>query len=135
MESSDHSDGSVSLPVQSEKHHPTQADPTDTESACATPETGAFPPAPDGGRRAWLVAAGSASIFFSCLGFMNSVGVFRRFIFSPGFLDATSLPNSSRWTSTLLKAKKETNNVEQRSTTWPTSSATTVQTKSPGSAL
>ena len=98
MAASDHSGGSVTLPVQSEKHHPNQADPTDTESACApvTPDTGAFPPAPDGGRRAWLVAAGSASIFFSCLGFMNSIGVFRQYISLPDCLSAMLLPNYSR---------------------------------------
>jgi hypothetical protein len=83
----------MTLPVQNEKHHPTQGDATDAESAGApvTPDTGTFPPAPDGGRRAWLVAAGSASIFFSCLGFMNSIGVFRQYISLPGCLDAMLL--------------------------------------------
>lgn len=35
--------------------------------------------APDGGLEAWLVAAGGASIFFSCLGFANSFGVFQEY--------------------------------------------------------
>lgn len=80
MAASDGSQGSLALPPDNEKQRPNQADLTDTEptNSTVTPdEAGAFPPAPDGGRRAWLVAAGSASIFFSCLGFMNSVGVFR----------------------------------------------------------
>ncbi|KAF4945717.1 hypothetical protein FGADI_11720 [Fusarium gaditjirri] len=36
-------------------------------------------PAPDGGLQAWLVAAGSACIFFSCLGFANSFGVLQEY--------------------------------------------------------
>jgi hypothetical protein len=35
--------------------------------------------APDGGLQAWLVAAGSACIFFSCLGFANSFGVLQEY--------------------------------------------------------
>ncbi|CZR50257.1 related to monocarboxylate transporter 4 [Phialocephala subalpina] len=35
--------------------------------------------APDGGTRAWLVAAGGAAIFFSCLGFSNAFGVFEEY--------------------------------------------------------
>ncbi|KAJ4251885.1 hypothetical protein NW762_011182 [Fusarium torreyae] len=35
--------------------------------------------APDGGLRAWLVAAGAACIFFSCLGFANSFGVLQEY--------------------------------------------------------
>ncbi|OCL14295.1 MFS general substrate transporter [Glonium stellatum] len=38
-----------------------------------------FGEAPDGGLRAWLVAAGGACIFFSCLGFANSFGVFQEY--------------------------------------------------------
>ncbi|KAJ3534830.1 hypothetical protein NM208_g7386 [Fusarium decemcellulare] len=38
-----------------------------------------FGEAPDGGLRAWLVAAGSACIFFSCLGFANSFGVLQEY--------------------------------------------------------
>ncbi|RTE73838.1 hypothetical protein BHE90_011756 [Fusarium euwallaceae] len=34
---------------------------------------------PDGGLRAWLVAAGGACIFFSCLGFANSFGVLQEY--------------------------------------------------------
>ncbi|KAF5679884.1 monocarboxylate transporter [Fusarium denticulatum] len=39
-------------------------------------------PAPDGGLQAWLVAAGSACIFFSCLGFANSFGVLQEYYMS-----------------------------------------------------
>jgi hypothetical protein len=34
---------------------------------------------PDGGTRAWLVAAGAAMIFFCCLGFSNSFGAFEEY--------------------------------------------------------
>lgn len=34
---------------------------------------------PDGGLQAWLVAAGGACIFFSCLGFANSFGVLQEY--------------------------------------------------------
>lgn len=39
-------------------------------------------PAPDGGLRAWLVAAGAASLFFCCLGFTNSFGTFAEYYLS-----------------------------------------------------
>lgn len=60
---------------------------TDIESASAKYEPdsekptpgGISGPAPEGGLRAWLVALGSALIFFSCLGFMNSFGVFQEY--------------------------------------------------------
>ena len=38
-----------------------------------------FGPAPDGGIRAWLVAAGGACVFFCCLGFANSFGTFAQY--------------------------------------------------------
>lgn len=38
--------------------------------------------APDGGRRAWLVAAGAAFITFASLGYANSVGVFQEYYLS-----------------------------------------------------
>ncbi|KAK2850675.1 hypothetical protein FQN49_005431 [Arthroderma sp. PD_2] len=44
-----------------------------------TPTIGA---APDGGARAWLVAAGGSAIFFCCLGFSNSFGVFTEYYLS-----------------------------------------------------
>ena len=42
-------------------------------------QTPVFDPAPDGGLKAWLVAAGGACIFFSALGFSNSFGVFEQY--------------------------------------------------------
>lgn len=41
-----------------------------------------FGPAPDGGSRAWLAAAGAAATFFACLGFLNSFGVFFEYYMS-----------------------------------------------------
>lgn len=42
----------------------------------------AFPPAPEGGFRAWIVAASGACIFFSTLGFANSFGTFEQYYLS-----------------------------------------------------
>ena len=44
-----------------------------------TPDSPDFGKAPDGGSQAWLVAAGASCIFFSCLGFSNSFGVFQEY--------------------------------------------------------
>jgi hypothetical protein len=44
-----------------------------------TLDSPSFGEAPDGGPRAWLVAAGGACIFFSCLGFSNAFGVFQEY--------------------------------------------------------
>lgn len=41
--------------------------------------SGNFGPAPDGGLRAWLVAAGAACTIFSTLGFANSFGVLQEY--------------------------------------------------------
>ncbi|KAK0670029.1 putative MFS transporter [Cercophora samala] len=41
--------------------------------------TDLYGPAPDGGTRAWFVALGAACIFFSCLGVVNSFGVFLQY--------------------------------------------------------
>ena len=38
-----------------------------------------FGEAPDGGTRAWLVAAGGSTIFFCCLGFSNAFGAFEEY--------------------------------------------------------
>ncbi|XP_014554678.1 hypothetical protein COCVIDRAFT_39426 [Bipolaris victoriae FI3] len=52
-------------------------------STTCSPRTDAtiddFGPAPEGGRRAWIVAAGGGAIFFSTLGFANSFGTFEEY--------------------------------------------------------
>ncbi|KAF2737627.1 MFS general substrate transporter [Polyplosphaeria fusca] len=54
--------------------------PTSTsEIEKAEPKYQEFGPAPDGGLRAWLVAAGCACIFFCCLGFANAYGAFQEY--------------------------------------------------------
>lgn len=80
---------------------------TDTESAEqkyeADPEgpaPGIMSPAPDGGARAWLVVVGSASIFFSCLGFMNSFGVFQEY-YTTNQLRGES-PDKVAWIGSLM---------------------------------
>ncbi|KAA8646043.1 MCT family MFS transporter [Aspergillus tanneri] len=45
----------------------------------AIPDTLEFEPAPEGGTRAWLVAAGGGAIFFCTLGFCNSFGTFEQY--------------------------------------------------------
>ncbi|KJZ70873.1 hypothetical protein HIM_09738 [Hirsutella minnesotensis 3608] len=47
-----------------------------------TPDDSAVSPAPEGGVRAWLVAAGGAAIFFSTLGLSNSFGTFEEYYLS-----------------------------------------------------
>ncbi|KAH6620883.1 major facilitator superfamily domain-containing protein [Chaetomium sp. MPI-SDFR-AT-0129] len=104
--------GSPGLPPHDEKKTATPNDTTtDTESAKANlaaepgtePETGtsaAFPPAPDGGPRAWLVVGGSACIFFSCLGFMNSFGVFQAYYMAHQLRGHT--PDEISWIGSLM---------------------------------
>ncbi|KAF2477301.1 monocarboxylate permease-like protein [Lindgomyces ingoldianus] len=53
--------------------------PADLDEETTTPNSSGFGEAPDGGLRAWLVAAGAACIFFSCLGFSNAFGVFQEY--------------------------------------------------------
>jgi hypothetical protein len=43
------------------------------------PTVDEFEPAPEGGTRAWTVAAGGGAIFFSTLGFANSFGTFEEY--------------------------------------------------------
>ncbi|KAF2137398.1 uncharacterized protein K452DRAFT_341141 [Aplosporella prunicola CBS 121167] len=50
-----------------------------TPQETPTPSTPSPDPAPDGGARAWLVAAGAASVFFCCLGFANSFGTLQAY--------------------------------------------------------
>ncbi|KAF4340695.1 riboflavin transporter MCH5 [Fusarium beomiforme] len=51
----------------------------DSDEKAAADDSLNLLPAPDGGLQAWLVAAGSACIFFSCLGFANSFGVLQEY--------------------------------------------------------
>ncbi|KAK4235374.1 major facilitator superfamily domain-containing protein [Achaetomium macrosporum] len=91
---------SPTLAAQDEKNR--KFDTTDTESALAPnttiPNPG-FSPAPDGGARAWLVVAGAACIFFSCLGFMNSFGVFQEYYLSHQLSDQP--PDNIAWIGSL----------------------------------
>ncbi|EIT74471.1 monocarboxylate transporter [Aspergillus oryzae 3.042] len=54
--------------------------------------------APDGGR-AWLVAAGGASLFFCCLGFANSFGTFEEYYLSHQLRGQT--PDNIAWIGSL----------------------------------
>ena len=55
--------------------------------------------APDGGARAWLVAAGGSAIFFSCLGFSNSFGTIQEYYSSNLFRDES--PDNIAWIGSL----------------------------------
>lgn len=80
---------------------------TDTESG-AEPNTESnglartltVDPAPEGGLKAWLVVLGSASIFFSCLGFMNSFGVFQEYYMANQLRDRS--PDEVAWIGSLM---------------------------------
>ncbi|KAK3304176.1 major facilitator superfamily domain-containing protein [Chaetomium strumarium] len=92
---------SPALAVQDEKHENVDTT-TDTESALPPnpPDANpAFSPAPDGGARAWLVVAGAGCIFFSCLGFMNSFGVFQEYYLSHQLADEP--PDNIAWIGSL----------------------------------
>ncbi|VBB77189.1 Putative MFS transporter [Podospora comata] len=61
---------------------PIPEQPRDLEKTSeSTPPTltDLYGPAPDGGARAWFVALGAACIFFSCLGIVNSFGIFLQY--------------------------------------------------------
>jgi hypothetical protein len=53
-----------------------------TDQENPTPDAPMFGRVPDGGTRAWLVAAGACFITFSALGFANSFGVFQEYYIS-----------------------------------------------------
>ncbi|KAF1818587.1 monocarboxylate permease-like protein [Dissoconium aciculare CBS 342.82] len=55
--------------------------------------------APDGGARAWLVAAGGSAIFFCCLGFSNSFGTFEEYYLSHQLQDKS--PSDIAWIGSL----------------------------------
>lgn len=56
-----------------ESVHSTTISAGDPEKNPGSPQ---FDPAPDGGVRAWLIAAAGATVFFCTLGFVNSFGTF-----------------------------------------------------------
>ncbi|WPG97236.1 Hypothetical protein R9X50_00000800 [Acrodontium crateriforme] len=55
--------------------------------------------APDGGGRAWLVAAGASTIFFGCLGFSNSFGAFEEYRLTHQLYDHS--PSEIAWIGSL----------------------------------
>ncbi|KAF2276997.1 putative MFS monocarboxylate transporter [Westerdykella ornata] len=56
--------------------------PNATAHGNPDPTIDEFVPAPEGGTRAWIVAAGGGAIFFSTLGFANSFGTFEEYYLS-----------------------------------------------------
>ena len=52
------------------------AAPSQEKTSSSTPNLGE---APDGGTRAWLVAAGGFAVCFCCLGFSNAFGTFEEY--------------------------------------------------------
>ncbi|KAL2260314.1 hypothetical protein VTK26DRAFT_5712 [Humicola hyalothermophila] len=95
-------DGLSNTPSEAFEKSP---EPTDTESAepkvkpdgtiNETAQT-----APEGGLRAWLVVVGSAFIFFSCLGFLNSFGVFQEYYMANQLQDRS--PDDIAWIGSLM---------------------------------
>lgn len=78
---------------------------TDSKSSARLPaqNAGISPVAedvpPEGGLRAWLVVAGAACVFFSCLGFMNSFGVFQEYYMANQLRDKS--PDAISWIGSL----------------------------------
>jgi hypothetical protein len=58
-----------------------------------------FGEAPDGGPRAWLVATGSAFIFFSALGYTNSFGAFQEYYMTHQLREES--PDNIAWIGSL----------------------------------
>ena len=82
MQSSQSAQRPPSGPIDVEKNlNTTDSDSTDAQVQQQAQQIHGhgFGPAPEGGLKAWLAVAGSASIFFSCLGFLNSFGVFQEY--------------------------------------------------------
>ncbi|KAM6519785.1 hypothetical protein FALCPG4_013372 [Fusarium falciforme] len=72
----------TNLRNQDENHTTNSVNGTDSgEMGISSDSSNANHPGemPDGGLQAWLVAAGGACIFFSCLGFANSFGVLQEY--------------------------------------------------------
>lgn len=53
--------------------------PSESDDKKTHPGKPQFPPAPEGGTRAWFVAGGAAAIFFCTLGLSNSFGSFEEY--------------------------------------------------------
>ncbi|KAK3381477.1 major facilitator superfamily domain-containing protein [Podospora didyma] len=77
----------------------TQSIKLDDEKQSVTDDLSNFPPAPDGGLEAWLVAAGGAALFFCCLGFANSFGSFEEYYLSHQLSDRS--PDDIAWIGSL----------------------------------
>ncbi|KAK4182582.1 major facilitator superfamily domain-containing protein [Podospora australis] len=69
------------------------------ENAPDGPPVSPYGPAPDGGYRAWMAAAGAACTFFACLGFLNSFGVFFEYYMSHQL--KTDSPDKVAWIGSL----------------------------------
>lgn len=90
------------LPITKETDTKTSPSPTATDSESSEPKATGHAdlnPAPDGGLRAWLAVAGAASIYFSCLGFLNSFGIFQEYYMGHQLRDST--PDAVAWIGSL----------------------------------
>lgn len=58
-------------------------------------KTDDFGPAPDGGLRAWLVAAGAGFVLFAGLGYVNAIGVFIQYYLTHQLRDKS--PDDVAW--------------------------------------
>lgn len=78
-------DLSTDIEKPSEKGIPSETNGDDSSSAPLE-----YSKAPDGGRQAWLVAAGACCVFFAGLGFANSTGVFMEYYLKHQLRDETA---------------------------------------------
>ena len=65
--------------VEQQKKEGKSKSPSPSQTLDIQEEPFEFEDAPDGGVKAWLVAAGGSAIFFCCLGFANSFGTFEQY--------------------------------------------------------
>ncbi|KAK0707326.1 major facilitator superfamily domain-containing protein [Lasiosphaeris hirsuta] len=87
--------------MSTEPQLPAERDPSmsGAEEQKISLEPPELPSAPDGGLRAWLAAAGGASVFFCCLGVANSFGTFEEYYLRNQLEDYS--PDAVAWIGSL----------------------------------
>jgi hypothetical protein len=82
------------------KNHPLVDPEKPTQPlSSAEDDVSQFGPAPDGGGRAWLNAAGGFCVFFGCLGFTSCFGVLQQYYSTHQLKDCS--PSEIAWIGSL----------------------------------
>jgi len=82
-----------------EMNDPVTRKPDTLDAGLISSKGGESEAAPDGGLRAWLVAAGGGTVFFCCLGFTNTFGTFEAYYLIHQLSDKT--PEQVAWIGSL----------------------------------